>query len=297
MSLETLAFKFFCWKGDRKRDKNLVPPENVEAAINIPYFGSDKYHLTDIYYPAGTDKKLPTIISVHGGGYVYGTKEVYWPYCMYLASLGFTVVNFNYPLAPKHKFPQQLNDVNRLMWMVNDNADHYFIDKENIFIVGDSAGAQLASQYITAYTNPEYAKTCNLITPSELKIRACALNCGLYTMDFGDKSKTAIDISALKEAYLGKKISPQVEKQLDVVTNITKDFPPSFIMTSEYDFLQGHAKPMYEFLTSLGIPCRFKKYGSPEQKYMGHVFHLNMNLEEAKICNNEEIEFFKEYIS
>ena len=62
----------------------------------------------------------------------------------------------------------------------------------------------------------------------------------------------------------------------------------TYLMTSEYDFLKENAKPMYELLKQKGISCVYKLYGKEGDNYMGHVFHLNLRLEEARMCNDEE---------
>lgn len=67
----------------------------------------------DVYRPRAREgEKLPVIISVHGGGWVYGDKDGYQFYCMGLAERGFAVVNFSYRLAPEAKFPASLEDTN-----------------------------------------------------------------------------------------------------------------------------------------------------------------------------------------
>lgn len=53
---------------------------------------------------------------------------------------------------------------------------------------------------------------------------------------------------------------------------------------------------MYELLRAKGIVCEWKLYGKAEDTYMGHVFHLNQRLEEAKICNDDECRFFDEIL-
>lgn len=286
-----------CTKSDRKRDKDLIAPDSVHAAKDIAYKNGGKYNLLDVYYPKGTSGKLPVIVNIHGGGYVYGTKEVYFHYGMYLASQGFTVVNFNYHLAPKHRFPSQLKEINSVFEWIAGNADHYYMDLENVFVVGDSAGAQLNSQYAAIFTNPEYAAMFGISTPKEIKMKAVALNCGFYTFDFVNDAAEKVKTDGIHMDYLGKKISEQTMKLLDVTGNITENYPPSFVMTSEYDFLKGNAEPMYNFLKGKGIDCEMKLYGKEGQTYMSHVFHVNMNLKEAKECNLDEIAFFRKYIS
>lgn len=61
------------------------------------------------------------------------------------------------------------------------------------------------------------------------------------------------------------------------------DFPPSYVMTSERDFLKDAARPMYELLISRGVHAEYHLYESKKNE-LWHVFHCNMNLQEAKEC-------------
>ena len=295
MSFQAFLFRRMASKSDKKRDASLVFPSDIEAVTDINYIGNnDPYNLMDIYYPKGTTGLLPTIVSIHGGGYVYGTKEIYKHYCGFLAGLGFAVVNFNYHLAPKVKFPTQLKETNNVMcWIAANGKDHH-IDVDKIFLVGDSAGAQMCSQYSAVFTNPSYEKLFPFDVPHELTVRAIALNCGVYTIE-GAKKDDTLDTKGLIRDYFGKDLSVY-GGMLDILGAITTDFPPTYVMTSYYDFLKENAKPMYEFLRSKGIDCSYKCYGTEEQKYMAHVCHVNMNLDEAKEINRDEAEFFRRYI-
>ncbi len=78
---------------DRGRDAAIPLLEGVACHCNIPYRPG---LLLDVYYPEGTQAPLPTIVSIHGGGYVYGSKESYRRYGMDLVCRGFAFVNFNY---------------------------------------------------------------------------------------------------------------------------------------------------------------------------------------------------------
>ena len=94
--VQTIAEMRLKWKeGDDKRDAGVIDPENIVRHTDIPY-GEYPENLLDVYYPEGTDRPLPTIISIHGGGWFYGSKKLYSHYCLRLASRGFTVVNFDF---------------------------------------------------------------------------------------------------------------------------------------------------------------------------------------------------------
>ena len=274
-------------KNDVKRDAGLKAPEDVVRVTNLAYAReADPEQLLDIYYPAGTAEKLPIIVSVHGGAYMYGNKEVYQYYCMSLAQKGFTVVNFNYRLAPEHKFPDQLKDINSVMKFICGRVGEYWGDLDNVFFVGDSAGAQMASQYLAAVTNPKYAQLLELDVP-EFTVRAAALNCGMYELD-------PVRDKMLIKCYLG---SEEVMRsaRMDVLANISGDYPPCFIMTSTGDFLRGNAEPMGDFLTRRGVENEVHVYGTEEEP-LGHVFHCDVRNPIAAVCNEEECEFFRRHI-
>ncbi|MBQ8264201.1 MAG: alpha/beta hydrolase [Oscillospiraceae bacterium] len=139
-------------KVDAKRNAGLKIPKDVDLREAIAY-GSHGMNTLDVNLPKGVENP-PLIVNVHGGGYFYGGTEPYRYYCASLAQMGFAVVSFNYRLAPEFKFPTPLYDLNDVMAWCLAHADEYGFDTDNIFMVGDSAGAQIASQYAVICTNP-----------------------------------------------------------------------------------------------------------------------------------------------
>lgn len=266
--------------GDEKRDAGLTPPEDLVRIVDLAY-GEHPQQVLDVYYPVGTKEPLPTIVSVHGGGYVYGDKELYQFYCMDLAQRGFTVVNFSYRLAPESRYPAQIEDVNSAVTYACAHAGELYIDPDEMFFVGDSAGAQLLSQYAAAVTNPAYAQILHLEIP-RMHMRAIALNCGMYELS---------DRDSLMRCYLTKKVVDYGE-ELQVLDHINADYPPAFVMSAAGDFLYEMAAPMSKLLIERGVENELHLYGSEANK-LGHVFHLNIRSEEAQKCNEEECAFFR----
>ena len=282
MTVEEIRKSFLA--GDTRRDKGLTTPEDIIRCDNIPYGEHGVWNLTDVYYPKTTTSCQKTIISIHGGAWVYGTKEQYQFYCMNLAQRGFTVVNFNYRLAPEHKYPTALEDVNQLFVWLRLHYEEYFVDLNQLYIVGDSAGAQLASQYLIMLNNKEYATTFSFPIESEIKIKAAALNCGAYDI------LKIMEIS--EDEGIFSYIGDTDPKTLDVLQYLNDQFPPTILTTATHDFLKEMAKPMYERLRMANVPCKMKVYEGIDGRELCHVFHLNIRSEEAKICNDEECEFF-----
>ena len=283
MSIESLLFNIGASRSDKKRDAAIPIPGGVAEHRNIRYSGK---LLLDVYYPEGTAERLPTIVSIHGGGYIYGNKEIYRRYCMDLAKRGFSVVNFNYRLAPRWKFPAPLEDTNRVMEWICENAEKYHMDTERIFVVGDSAGAQLASQYGAIWSNPEYAKLFAFEVP-HIHIRGLGLNCGMYDC----KEMTAKPRKGMAKDYLPRKIGED-DLRLDVLSAVTDQFPPSHITTAYHDFLRQNAEPMCAFLQRRNVNAVWEIYGEGNES-IGHVFHVNILLPEAIACNDSQAAFFK----
>ena len=291
MSLQALMFNISATINDYKRDKAIPLPDGITQCRNISYGSEGKWNLLDVYYPDGTVQPLPTIVSIHGGGYVYGNKEIYRRYGMDMARRGFAFVNFNYRLAPKWHFPVPLWDTNAVMEWICKNAERYHLDPQRIIVVGDSAGAQLASQYAAIATNPEYAAAFRMQVP-EITIRALGLNCGMYDPKFFIGN----GFSGVAKDYLGKHFDRN-DPRLQILESIKGNYPPAHITTAHHDFLKEQAQPMYDFLTNKGIPCKINCYGSEDDKSVGHVFHVTITHPEAVRCNDDAAAFFKEALS
>lgn len=289
MSLESILFSIGARRNDRRRDSAIPFPQGLTCHRDLSYGKHGRHNLLDVYYPQGTKEPLATIVSIHGGGFVYGDKELYSRYCMDLARRGFAVVNFNYRLAPRWRFPAPMEDTNAVMEWICANAEAYYLDPARLFVVGDSAGAQMASQYAAIWGNPDYAKLFGLIVPG-IQIRAVGLNCGLYDPKswVGDRRK------GLERDYLGKIAAD--DPRLDVLGQIGCNYPPAHITTAYYDFLRENAQPMCDLLRSRGVHAVCQCYGGEDRKDIGHVFHVNIILPEAIACNDSQTDFFRQQI-
>lgn len=279
-------------KSDDVRDAGLTTPENVERYDDIVYGEYAEWQLLDVYRPKEAEgKKLPVIVSVHGGGWVYGDKERYQYYCMSLAQHGFAVVNFTYRLAPEFKFPAALEDANLVIHWIFAHAQQYGFDTEHIFGVGDSAGAHQLALYAAVCTNQEYAKNFSFKVPDGFVPTAIALNCGAYKINLSEKDLT----TSLMDDYLTHGGTEEELEMICVVNHITEKYPPVYYMTCTGDFLATQAPILEEKLMEKKIPHEFHFYGDAQHE-LGHVFHCNMKMEEAKKCNKDECDYFHKFV-
>ena len=293
MSLTSHIVRTLFTIGDLKRDLGWVPPTDVEAIENVSYGSCDKWHLLDLYRPKDTEGKLPVLLNIHGGAWVYGDKKVYAPYCMYLATQGFAVVNASYRLAPKHTFPAPLEDVGAMVEWVVDHAEEYGLDISNLFFVGDSAGAHLATAYTAVQLNEAYANSFPGIKVDERFIpKGLLLNCGVFDMEVEWK-KQGRAVTPFLTDLLGEKPTVEAVKQMSPAQYITSGFPPVHLTTSNGDFLRKHSYRLKEVLEKKSVEVVCKEYGE-KKKPQGHVFHLNLKNKVGQECNAEQLEFVKQ---
>lgn len=290
MAFEILKVRMYVHHMDTVRNNKIPEPHGVTSFRNLRYAkGHGKWHKLDVYRPTNTKGTLPLLVVVHGGGWIYGDKEIYHLYAKDLARRGFAVICYNYVLAPEAKFPSQLNDLDQVLVWAKARSLVYGFDLNNLFLVGDSAGAHLSAQYATIATNEAYRKLFSLQIP--LKIRGLGLNCGLYCrlgFDYNQEAKM------VWKAYLGK--LDMNDPRFEVMGNMTKDFPPCYLMTAEKDFIKEMNKPMVARLTELKAPFIFKEYTSKEGTKLQHVFHVIVNEEHAIQANDDECAFFRSIV-
>lgn len=275
---------------DTIRDQGLTTPSSIERYNSIQYGPNPTWNRLDVYRPRqAKGKKLPVIVSVHGGGWVYGDKERYQYYCMELAKRGFAVVNFTYRLVPEFHFPCFLEDTNSVMHWVLDHEDDYLFDSHALFCVGDSAGAHILSLYAAIWSNPSYAVQYALQLPPRLHIRAMCLNCGVY--DVEDHNKDDI-----MDVFF---VDGVTEKNLHLISAshyVTSSFPPCFLMTCEKDFLRDQTMMMVQQLWQQQVPCDCKFYVSREQA-LAHVFFLDLHNPASKSCIDDQTHYLKTCIT
>lgn len=310
-----------CAEGDAKRDAGLQTPDDVIRYDDIVYGTDAKWQVLDLYRPAQAgEETLPVIISFHGGGWVYGSKEVYQFYCMSLSQEGFAVVNFTYRLAPEFQYPAPLVDMNLVMNWIRENADRYHLDCNHVFGVGDSAGADGLGLYCGLLTNPDFAASLGKLSVTKdaeklsemngskdlvsldatgfhpvpgLTFRAVALNCGAYHMEAA--AGVNEDTAGLMADYLPEGGKAGEYDLVCVDNHVTKDFPPAFLMTCPKDFLLDQAPILVKKLTEEGVPFVYRFFADPDRS-LGHVFHVGIKSPYAREVNHEEVVFFKKFL-
>lgn len=117
---------------------------------NVVFGETEREYLTaDLYKPAQCEEELPILVLIHGGAFQTGSKEMYRDWGEHLAQEGYFVMAINYRLStPAYAtYPGVLNDLRMaLNWLVGQ-ANARGLNVGKIGLIGDSAGAHLASLF------------------------------------------------------------------------------------------------------------------------------------------------------
>lgn len=119
-----------------------VKPDVVYSTVE------ERQLLCDVYQPEG-EQLRPAILVVHGGAWRSGNRKQLKGYADALAKRGFVCFAIDYRLAPKHKFPAQIDDCRAAVKWIRQNAKSYNVDPNRLGAIGYSAGGHLVTLLAT----------------------------------------------------------------------------------------------------------------------------------------------------
>ena len=236
MSVMLLTFTFAQLPSSSQVQARL--PKGTIIHGNIPYNNDTlKKHLLDIYIPAGAKGKVPLVVFIHGGGWISNDKYAdmgYMPNTVAaMLNNGMAVASIDYRFATQAVFPAILQDCNKAVSFLYDNAGKYSLDQTKIALMGFSAGGHLASLMGTSQNN----KVSNFYFPNTYRpIRYKAVvdfygptDLVLLPGNEDEKSPEGILIGA------APLLRPDLAKAASPITYIDKDDPPFLIYHGEKD--------------------------------------------------------------
>ena len=130
----------------------LAAEPSYETIRNLVYAPREDGPLqADVYRPTGKGP-FPGVLCVHGGAWTVGNRNQMAGIARQLAEAGYTAVTINYRLAPKYKFPAQIEDCRAALLWMRENAKQHKIDPDRLGAWGYSAGGQLVALLGTSGT-------------------------------------------------------------------------------------------------------------------------------------------------
>lgn len=295
-----MSIKKYCvqkmLKSWEERDNKILAaqalPAGITEEVDIPYMNDgQRGHLLDVYYTEDVKEKLPVIIDIHGGGFLYGYKEMNKLYGYHLAKRGFLVFNINYRLAfSDTKVPGQIQDAAAALRWISEHLDSYPADKKKIFLTGESAGGVLAVMAVLTSKNERLQKLFHT-EKCYLDIQAMSIICGMMTfyentIGYWGMRTMCFDRGYKKQEYYKSMI-------FDNISEI-KDLPPTFLTTSDEDELRDMTLSFEKVLKKHHVEYQMSYFKKREGRKLGHMFSiLYPEYEESAELIANMLDFFK----
>ncbi|NWG23797.1 MAG: alpha/beta hydrolase [Pseudorhodoplanes sp.] len=208
-------------------------------------------------YDPGIPAPAPTVIFIHGGGFVTCDIDVYDGVPRQLAKRsGLRVLSVDYALAPEHPFPVPLEDCIAALRWATVHGGELGIDPERIAIAGDSAGAALA-----------LATALALRDAGTSPLRGAALIYGCYAPDLDSQSQKDFGggpylIMSQEMAWYWNHYLPDAASRTNpLAAPLLADLeglPPLFVAASEFDPLRDDSVALVDRLKAAGVPVEFR---------------------------------------
>ncbi|TVQ37765.1 MAG: alpha/beta hydrolase [Spirochaetaceae bacterium] len=141
-----------------------VPPD-VPAVRRVAFSTFDDYSLAlDLFFPpepVSNPHSYPLIVHLHGGGWVTGVRSAgaAVPEIEALVSRGYVVASIDYRLAPEHRFPAALEDLELALGYLHEHAHFFGFSSDRVGLLATSAGAHLALLYVLGVNGAASAET------------------------------------------------------------------------------------------------------------------------------------------
>ena len=242
-------------------------PRVVVSEVHIDSHDSSEQQLRlRLYRPkidvefGDTDKLLPALLYMHGGGFVLGDLEMEHARCQKIcADVNCSVIAVDFRLAPEYPFPCGLNDCYcALLWVVAQ-ASTLGISRDRIAVGGCSTGATLAAALALLARDKGKPKIFfqfllypalddRLITESMERLR---------NIPGGDRIGAELMwgyyLSGLKDEVVPYLAAPARAKNL-------KNLPTTYLMTNDVDVCRDEAFDYAQRLLSAGVPTELHCY-------------------------------------
>ncbi|MFO0889399.1 MAG: alpha/beta hydrolase [Isosphaeraceae bacterium] len=228
----------------------LQPAVAPRAHRDIPYGDTGNPRQTlDVFAPGG-GKDHPIVFWIHGGGWQAGDKSDLQVKPGAFVERGFVFVSANYRLLPEAGIAEMAGDVARAIRWTHDHAKEYGGDPGRFFIMGHSAGAQLAA---LVCTDGRYLRAQGL-SPAILR--------GCVPVD-GDTYDVPMQIATVeqrrKDIYRRKFGGEESQRALSPVTHVAggKGIPPVLALhVAGHPETTAQSRRLVDALRAAGVPAR-----------------------------------------
>lgn len=252
------------------------PSKKVKVKSDIPFAKYDERELLlDLYLPqVQTDKKLPVVVIIHGGGWLYGSKTdlgVPPAQAVTLVEAGFIVASIDHRMSNEVIFPAAVKDCRAAVQWIKDHSESYGIDKEAIGVFRISSGGHLALMMGTSHKSTLFESEGTESKTSSQVHAVVAIVPNTDFISFYNWKRENGQEAGLATKFLGASSLTDLTnaREASPLTYVDKDTAPSLIINSAadeiVDFKQGVL--FVEQCRNMKVPARLFTYSDAP-----HVF-------------------------
>ena len=237
--------------------------EHYQITPNIVYKTANNYQAKlDLYSPRKQDTPAPVLVMIHGGGWLFGSKEDGGLYVLPYLEMGFAVVNVEYRMGSVSLAPAAVEDCLCALRWVGQNAKKYNFDLNKVVVTGGSAGGHLALTTAMIPTSAGFENECifeddqgwtGTFVDSRPKVAAVVNWFGITDVNdmLQGPNKHGYAIS-----WLGNQPNrDDIAKKVSPLTYVRPGLPPILTIHGDNDKLvpYSHAVRLHEALTKAGV--------------------------------------------
>ena len=210
-----------------------------------------------IYRPF-IQNSCPTLLYLHGGGWVVGNLDTHDRVMRLLAQFsGAAVVGIDYALSPEHKFPVAINETLAVIQWLESSGRSHGLDPTRLALGGDSAGANMA----VAVTQLHHQQDRQAIRFLLLYYGAYGLTDSWSWQQYGnaDYEFTREDKAFYLDSYLANP-GDHADSRFNVLSGNIACLPQAFIAAAEYDPLHDDSVALHEAMRKANRPAHLEVY-------------------------------------
>lgn len=276
-------------------------PADIAEQRDLQYAADSPHAFLDLFYPASSaQRKLPTIVWIHGGGWVSGSKALLGNYARILAGQGFSVAVVGYAIAPSATYPTPVRQVHAALGYLSRQASMLPVDADKLILAGDSAGAHIAAQVAASLSEPDYAQRIGVqASIARSQLAAVLLYCGPYDIrevnldgGFGAFLRTVL------WAYSGRKDFQQDVRfaTASVLPEVSARFPPAFISAGNADPLLGQSQALASALSKQGVTVETLFFPPDLKPELGHEYQFDLDGKPGQQALARSVAFLRRHI-
>jgi len=213
--------------------------DDIVHHANLVYanYGSRKMRL-DLFVPKRSTGAAPTIVVVHGGGWLQGNKTQFHALAQALATRGYVTAAIEYRLAFEAEFPAAIQDCNAAVRWLRNKGQPFGADPNRIGAVGGSAGGHLVGLMAAAPHIRQFQGGGGHADQSSV-LQAAAIMAGPLELVSGPVAKRSREQPQQSNAnrWFGKTIdeAPQLYHQASPFTHLSPSSPPFLFLVGQHD--------------------------------------------------------------